>query len=201
VLVQVFGKGRAVVFIGGAMLAAEVGAGRGGVCLLAGRVPRARRAVAVLLRGTSVRVEESGDVDGAVLSAVCKNVYAMALGMADGLGWGSNKKGWLAGRAIGEMAGIIRELGGKVGTAQGTAGTGDLLATGFSPHSHHRRMGQELASNGVMSARSEGAESVPQLVRMLGSRAKQFPLLGIIHSALSGTAARNLMDSYYEKIS
>jgi len=61
-----------------------------------------------------------------------KNIYALLLGMADGLGTTDNRKGYLTAKATNEMADIIEILGAKKETAFSVAGLGDLVATGFS---------------------------------------------------------------------
>ena len=52
------------------------------------------------------------DVHGVALSGVLKNVYSLAFGVADGLGWGDNAKGWLLSKAIGEIPAMVKMLGG-----------------------------------------------------------------------------------------
>jgi glycerol-3-phosphate dehydrogenase (NAD(P)+) len=164
------------VFLGGAMLAAELVGKEGGAGLAASSDARALRLMRALFRGTGLRIETSRDVAGAAACGVLKNVYAIGLGMAEGLGWGNNLKGWLAAEAIREMAAMLPILGGRRETAYGTAGAGDLLATGFSAHSTHRKVGHDFALTGRLHDGCEGVLSLPVLKRRLDRRAKAFPL-------------------------
>ena len=88
--------------------------------------------------GTEVyRLEITDDVDGIEASAAMKNVYAIALGIADGLAetggepWHNLKAATFAQAAI-EMQRLATALGGRAETAVGLAGVGDLEVTGLS---------------------------------------------------------------------
>lgn len=104
------------------------------------------RTVQRLLQNDSLKVEATTDVVGLELCATMKNVYAISLGMCDGLGYGTNTKAFLTNIALKEMSGICTEFGGRPETASGLAGMGDLLTTGFSQHSRNRTLGEMMAS-------------------------------------------------------
>lgn len=101
-----------------------------------------------LLQNDSLKVETTTDVIGLELCATMKNVYAIALGMCDGLGYGTNTKAFLTNIALREMSSISAEFGGRPETAMGLAGMGDLLTTGFSQHSRNRTLGEKMAAGG-----------------------------------------------------
>jgi len=86
---------------------------------------------------------------GSNWAVVLKNVYALAFGMADELGFGDNVRGWLAVMALREMDVLVQRLGGVAGTVGGLAGLGDLITTATSEHSHHRGLGRRLARGNV----------------------------------------------------
>jgi glycerol-3-phosphate dehydrogenase (NAD(P)+) len=198
VIADVFGGRQPFVFLGGAMLAPEVRKDDGGAAVAASRQRRSLRMMTELFSRSDVRLECDGDVEGVMMAGVLKNVYAIGMGMADGLGWGSNKKGWLTALAVEEMSRLLPVFGGKRDTALGTAGLGDLLATGFSLHSHHRRVGSELATEGRMSAKSEGASSLLPIIKKLGRRSSAFPLLMAIGAAATGkTRPRKALENIY----
>jgi glycerol-3-phosphate dehydrogenase len=56
-----------------------------------------------ILQNEHLKVETTADVCGVELCATLKNVYAMALGVCDGLGFGTNTKAFLATLALAEM--------------------------------------------------------------------------------------------------
>ncbi len=84
------------------------------------------------------RIYWSEDVQGVELSSALKNVYAIVIGIADGLYRDSsieychNFKAFLFNQAIREMAFLIEKCGGKRETVFDLAGLGDLHATAAS---------------------------------------------------------------------
>lgn len=90
-------------------------------------------------------VETSKDVLGVECASVLKNVYAIGLGLLDGLGLGGyNLKGSFVSASLKEMKRFVKALGANPDTLDGPAGIGDLVATGFSPESHNRRLGEAI---------------------------------------------------------
>jgi glycerol-3-phosphate dehydrogenase (NAD(P)+) len=142
VLHQVLPEGAPFVYLGGPLLADELLKGQPGVGVAASADPAALRKMRALFAGTRLKIETTDDVAGTVWSAILKNVYAIGLGMTEGLGWGANARGWFTAKAVAEAGGILEDLGGRRETFHDTAGVGDFVATGFSPHSR-RAMGQE----------------------------------------------------------
>lgn len=134
-----------------------------------------------LFLGTPARFVHITDVKGTALAGVLKNVYALGLGIADGIGWGANAKGWLAAQFIEEMTGAGVVLGAKPQTMR-TVAVSDLIASGFSPHSRNRRSGEEILKWDPKSIMSESVASYPSVVAILGKRINRFPYL----TALSG---------------
>ena len=92
-----------------------------------------------------VYLEMSGDMRGVALCAVLKNVYAIGFGILAGLNVGLNAKGKLAVMALAETKRLLADLKGDPRTAEGVAGLGDMLATGFSEDSFNFRVGKTLA--------------------------------------------------------
>ena len=101
-----------------------------------------------ILQNEHLKVATTTDLTGLELCATLKNVYAIALGMCDGLGLGTNTKAFVATLAIQEISSICGALGGRSETVYGLAGIGDLLTTGFSEHSRNRTLGEKLGSAG-----------------------------------------------------
>ena len=101
-----------------------------------------------IMQNEHLKVETTTDLAGLELCATLKNVYAIALGMCDGLGLGTNTKAFVATLALQEISRICPALGGRAETVYGLAGIGDLLTTGFSEHSRNRTLGEKLGSAG-----------------------------------------------------
>ena len=107
-----------------------------------------RSRVQSLLQNNHLKVQTTDDLAGLELCSTLKNVYAIALGMCDGLGFGTNTKAFLASLALEEMCEISSVLGGRQDTVYGLAGVGDLLTTGYSQHSRNRTLGEKLGAGG-----------------------------------------------------
>jgi glycerol-3-phosphate dehydrogenase (NAD(P)+) len=93
----------------------------------------------------SFRGYTSSDIVGIEVGGALKNIFAIAAGIADGLGLGDNSKAALITRSLAEMARLGLALGGKRETFQGLSGAGDLIVTCFSRHSRNRRVGERIA--------------------------------------------------------
>jgi glycerol-3-phosphate dehydrogenase (NAD(P)+) len=161
VLHQVLPEGTSFVFLGGPLLADELLAGQPGIGVAASADPSALKKMKRLFVGTILHIETSDDVAGVVWSAVLKNIYAIGLGMTEGLGWGANARGWFVAKAVEEAGGILEDLGGRRETFHGTAGVGDMVATGFSPHSKNRTLGL-IGRRTERLRSSEGQVSLPR---------------------------------------
>lgn len=83
----------------------------------------------------------NADLIGVQLCAVVKNVMAIAVGISDGLGFGTNTKCALITRGLSEMGNLCEKLGGKRETAMSLAGVGDLVLTCTDNQSRNRRFG------------------------------------------------------------
>jgi glycerol-3-phosphate dehydrogenase (NAD(P)+) len=105
-----------------------------------------RRAVAVQHAcGTGYfRPYTNTDVIGCELGGACKNVIALACGIAAGLGYGDNTLATLITRGLAEMGRLGAALGADPMTFVGLAGLGDLVATCASPLSRNRLFGYRL---------------------------------------------------------
>jgi glycerol-3-phosphate dehydrogenase (NAD(P)+) len=84
------------------------------------------------------------DVIGCEFGGAVKNVIALAVGMAVGLGLGDNARASLITRGLAEIARIGVALGAEPLTFAGLAGMGDLVATCSSPLSRNRTFGEDL---------------------------------------------------------
>ena len=166
------------VVLSGAMIAEELMAGDGGVAVAASSNKKAAKQVAELFVGSLVSVKPIDDARGAAAVGVLKNVYALALGIADGLNWGRNEQGFLMAEAIQEMSKILVWLGGKKTTLFEPAILADFFATASSKDSANRQAGVELAKHGSALTKSESVASLPALVKIVGrDKVKKLPIL------------------------
>jgi len=103
----------------------------------------------------------SDDLIGVQVGGAIKNVLAIATGMSDGLGFGSNTRVAIITRGLLELTRLGVALGAKEETFTGLSGMGDLVLTCTDNQSRNRRMGLALASGKTME---EAAEEIGQVV-------------------------------------
>jgi glycerol-3-phosphate dehydrogenase (NAD(P)+) len=112
------------------------------------------------------------DVVGTELGGAVKNVIAIAVGMADGMGLGDNAKASIITRGLAETARLGAALGADPLTFLGLAGIGDLVATCMSPLSRNRAfgegLGRGLSVDEVLAATRTTAEGVKSCASLLG---------------------------------
>lgn len=113
--------------------------------VIASHNPQLRARVHTALNNKYLHIFENEDIYGVELAGVLKNVYAIAAGISDALGFGVNTKSLLITRAIAEMARFAIRLNANHLTFLGLAGMGDLIVTCNSPLSRNYRLGQALA--------------------------------------------------------
>ncbi len=90
------------------------------------------------------RIYTNNDIRGVEICGSIKNVIALACGICDGLGFGTNTKAAILTRGLVEMTRLGRLLKAKPNTFVGLTGLGDLATTCFSPNSRNRCVGFEL---------------------------------------------------------
>lgn len=89
----------------------------------------------------SIRLSYSTDLYGIEYAAILKNIYALAVGMATGLGYGDNFLAVLIANCAGEMTRFLEESYPSERDTQVSAYLGDLLVTCYSSYSRNRRLG------------------------------------------------------------
>ncbi len=90
------------------------------------------------------RIYTNTDVIGVELGGSVKNVIALACGVCDGLGLGTNAKAAVLSRGLAEMARLGHALGAKKETFFGLAGLGDLVTTCVNAQSRNRTVGEAI---------------------------------------------------------
>ncbi len=84
------------------------------------------------------------DVIGCELGGAVKNIIAILVGMAEGMGFGDNTRASIITRGLAETGRLGVALGANLLTFAGLAGLGDLVATCASPLSRNRTFGEHL---------------------------------------------------------
>lgn len=84
------------------------------------------------------------DVIGCEIAGTCKNVIALAAGIAAGMGFGDNTAATVITRGLAETTRLALKVGADARTLSGLAGMGDLVATCTSKLSRNRSFGERL---------------------------------------------------------
>lgn len=127
--------------LSGPSFALEVAQGLPVALTIAGRHPATGEMVLSALHGRRCRVYTSDDLTGVEVGGALKNVMAIACGISDGLGLGSNARAALITRGLAEIQRLAIALGGRAETVQGLTGLGDLVLTATGPLSRNRQVG------------------------------------------------------------
>lgn len=97
--------------------------------------------IAQLFHNDFVRVYANTDLAGVQIGGAVKNVLAIACGISDGLGFGSNARSALITRGLKEISRLGEKLGANSDTFQGLSGLGDIVLTCTDDKSRNRRLG------------------------------------------------------------
>jgi glycerol-3-phosphate dehydrogenase (NAD(P)+) len=197
----------AVGSMGGPAIAVELARGHPMAVIVGMTDANASHRLQHLLQNEHLKVETTPDVCGLEFCAALKNVYAIALGICDGMSLGANTKAFVATLAIDEMGRICEALGGRHATVHGLAGIGDLLTTGYSPHSRNRTLGEKLGSGGdwqrfLTEKTVEGVPACTAIKELLGGHSLDLPLLETIDAVLCERARANeAMQEFFRRFS
>ncbi|WAW11154.1 NAD(P)-dependent glycerol-3-phosphate dehydrogenase [Oxalobacter vibrioformis] len=93
----------------------------------------------------NMRIYSSDDVTGVEVGGAIKNILAIATGLSDGMGLGTNARAALMTRGLAEITRLGIALGGRQETFMGLTGMGDLILTCTGDLSRNRQVGLALA--------------------------------------------------------
>lgn len=145
-----------IVVIAGPCHAEEVALERLSYLTIASLSDTNAQQVASCLKSHYINVKISDDVLGIEYTSMLKNIYAVACGMAHGLGYGDNFQAVLMSNAIREMKKFIKKVHKMKRTITGSEYLGDLLVTGYSLFSRNRMFGNMVGKGyTVKSAQME----------------------------------------------
>lgn len=109
-----------------------------------------------MFKSNTFKVSYSKDIYGIEYAAILKNIYAIAGGLATGLGYGDNFRAVLAAACAKELTRFINESYPFERDTMNSAYLGDLLVTSYSSFSRNRRLGQLIGhGHTVKSALNE----------------------------------------------
>lgn len=159
--------------LSGPTIAIEVAKGIPSSAVIASKNIKIAKKLQTIFSSETFRIYTNTDVIGVELGGSFKNVVAIACGLCDGLGFGTNTKSALLARGLAEMSRLGVAMGARSKTFPGLTGLGDLVTTCFSPRSRNRHVGEQLGSgkniktvlnNMVMVA--EGVETSKAILKL-----------------------------------
>lgn len=123
------------------------------------------------------------DLIGNEIGAAAKNVIGIAAGMLDGLNM-TSLKGALMSRGTREISRLIKACGGSEMSAYGLCHLGDYEATLFSPWSHNRKYGEDLAKGVKFDKLAEGVMTSKALKKIADEKNVDIPIVTGIYNVL-----------------
>jgi glycerol-3-phosphate dehydrogenase (NAD(P)+) len=131
------------------------------------------------------------DVIGCELGGAVKNVIALAVGIAAGMGLGDNTRAMLITRGLAEMTRLGAALGADQHTFAGLAGMGDLVASCSSPMARNRTVGERLGKGmrldeviASTTQTAEGVKSSQSVLELARRHSVEMPITEVIAAVL-----------------
>ena len=202
---ELLGNERDLAFIAGPSFAKEVANDQPTAATVASENESFAMELASMLHSPAFRAYTTTDMIGAQLGGATKNVLAIAVGMAEGLGFGANARSALITRGLAEMMRLGMALGAKPETLVGLAGVGDLILTCTDNQSRNRRFGLGIGkglsiAEVVLSIDQEieGVDASAGIYRLAQKHGVEMPITEqvykVLHEGLSPKdAAHNLL--------
>ena len=181
---------RVAVFCG-PNLAREIAGGEPGAAVAACVDEDAARRLQSATMTPYFRVYTSTDVIGCELGGAVKNIVALCVGMAVGLGFGASTQALLMTRGLAEIARLGAALGADEHTFAGLAGMGDLVGTCMSPLSRNRTFGENLGRGmtleevvAVTKQTAEGVKSAEAVMELARKHNVEMPITEAVTAVL-----------------
>lgn len=164
--------------------------------------------VAHYLSSDYIKTKISDDIIGTEYAAMLKNIYAIAAGIAHGLGYGDNFQSVLMSNSIREMKKFIRKVHKMKRNINDSAYLGDLLVTGYSVFSRNRMFGNMIGKGYTvksammeMSMVAEGYYATKSAYNLNLNYGAKTPIIDAVYSILyEGKSAKKVFERLTEKL-
>ncbi len=166
------------------------------------------KTVADSLSGNFIKAKITDDIIGTEYAAMLKNIYAIAAGIAHGLGYGDNFQSVLMSNGIREMKKFIRKVHKMKRNINDSAYLGDLLVTGYSVFSRNRMFGNMIGKGYTvqsammeMSMVAEGYYATRSAYTLNQGYGAKTPIIDAVYAILyEGKEARKVFRKLTEKL-
>ena len=164
--------------------------------------------VARYLSSDYITCKTSDDIVGTEYAAMLKNIYAIAAGIAHGLGYGDNFQSVLMSNAIREMKKFIKKVHKMKRNINDSAYLGDLLVTGYSLFSRNRMFGNMIGKGYTvksaqmeMSMVAEGYYATESAYKIVQETGAKTPIINAIYGILyQGKEPKKVFKKLAEKL-
>lgn len=164
--------------------------------------------VAKNLSGNYIKTKITDDIIGTEYAAMLKNIYAIAAGMAHGLGYGDNFQAVLMSNAIREMKKFIKKVHKMKRNINDSAYLGDLLVTGYSIFSRNRTFGNMIGKGYTvksammeMSMVAEGYYAAKSAYKLNQGYGAKTPIIDAVYEILyEGKDAKTVFKKLTDKL-
>lgn len=143
------------------------------------------------LAGRYINTKISDDIIGTEYAAMLKNIFAVAAGIAHGLGYGDNFQAVLMSNAIREMNRFIKKVHKMKRNINNSAYLGDLLVTGYSTFSRNRMFGNMIGKGYTvksamfeMSMVAEGYYATKSAYKLNQKNKAETPIIDTVYNIL-----------------
>ena len=166
------------------------------------------KVVAKGLSGNYIKTKISDDIIGTEYAAMLKNIYAIAAGIAHGLGYGDNFQSVIMSNSIREMKKFIRKVHRMKRNINDSAYLGDLLVTGYSVFSRNRMFGNMIGKGYTvksammeMSMVAEGYYAVKSAYKLNLEYKAKTPIIDAVYQILyEGKDAKGVFIKLTDKL-
>lgn len=166
------------------------------------------KVMAKYLGSDYIKCKISDDVTGTEYAAMLKNIYAIAAGIAHGLGYGDNFQSVLMSNAIREMKKFIKKVHKMKRNINDSAYLGDLLVTGYSIFSRNRMFGNMIGKGYTvksaqmeMSMIAEGYYATESAYKINKEVKAKTPIINAVYGILyEGKNAKKVMKKLADKL-
>ncbi len=180
-----------VAALSGPSFAKEVAASIPTAITVAASEHKLRKGLQDLFTTETLRIYTSFDLVGVQLGGALKNVMAIASGISDGMGFGTNTRAALITRGLAEMSRLGMRLGANPMTFAGLAGLGDLVLTCTGDLSRNRQVGLKLGEGKCidnilrkMSMVAEGVKTTNSVYAMADKYSVEMPIINQVYRVL-----------------
>ncbi|WPR72397.1 NAD(P)H-dependent glycerol-3-phosphate dehydrogenase [Flavobacterium sp. NG2] len=149
------------------------------------------KTVADNLSSNYIKTKITDDIIGTEYAAMLKNIYAIAAGIAHGLGYGDNFQSVMMSNGIREMKKFIKKVHKMKRNINDSAYLGDLLVTGYSVFSRNRMFGNMIGKGYTvksammeMSMVAEGYYATKSAYKLNQGYGAKTPIIDAVYAVL-----------------